>query len=218
MLDRYDGKEIRVMTEDGDVFMGIAESFPSGYGLHEFDRAEESIRIDDVFIFRSDIRKIEVLSEKSEAPAAREYDGLIGQLLERPYRVADILPGQVPENAGGQYFAVERYYLQPERLKVLRRKFAEILLRLNCYYDMCVSFDSCESWEKNPDPEAFAGRVEDFSGNDFLRAVFPGQRAMIDVEPDDTYMTVYDPEDQMLDKLKKLTDAEGLFLWSPPGQ
>lgn len=218
MLERYDGKRIRITTEDGDVFTGSAESFPSGYGLHEFDRAEESIRIRGVFVFRSDIRKIEVLPDSGKAPAARQYDDLIGELLEKTYRVADILPEQVPRHAEGQYFAVERYFLQPERLKVLRRKFAEILLRLNCYYDMSVSFDSCESWERNPDPEAFVGKMLAFSGNDFLRAVFELQGAMIDIEPDDTYMTVFDPEDRLLDRLRRLAEAEGLFLWSPPDQ
>ena len=216
MLSRYEHKKIRITTEDGSVFTGIAETFPSGYGLHEFGRAEESVRIRNVFIFRSDIRRIEELS----APASqnippRAFDDLMGELLEGPYRIADILPERVPADAPGQYFSVERFFLQPERLGTLRRKFAEILLRLNCYYDMAVSFDSCESWEKNPDPESFMDRVIRFSGNEFLRAVFADQRAMIDIEPDDTYMTVYDPRCALTDKLQKLAASEGLFVWDP---
>ena len=39
---------------------------------------------------------------------------------------------------------------------------------------------------------------------------------MIDIEPLDTYMTVYDPDSPFLDRLRKLTAAEGLFLWQPP--
>ena len=140
----------------------------------------------------------------------------MGDLLEGPYWIADILPEQVPETAGGQYFAVERFFLQPERLAPLRRRFASILLRLNCYFDMAVSFDSCVSWEANPDPERFGARLTALSGNDFLRAVFAEQNAMIDIEHDDTYMTVYDPDDRLLDKLRKLAAAEGLFLWRPP--
>ena len=68
----------------------------------------------------------------------------------------DILPEQVPADAAGQYFAVERCFLRPERIFPLRRKYAELLLRLNCYADMAVSFNSCASWETNPDPETFA--------------------------------------------------------------
>ena len=216
MLSRYEGKRLRITTEDGSVFAGDAAVFPSGYGLHEFDRAEESILIEQTHIFHSDIRKIELLSEDKSPIAPRQFDDLMGDLLEGPYRIVDVLPEQVPANADGQYFSVERYYLQPERIRVLRRRFAEILLRLNCYHDMAVSFDSCETWEKNPDPETFALRLEELSGNSFLRAVFEAQGAMIDIEHDDTYMTVYDPDSMLMEKLRALASAEGLFVWSPP--
>ena len=217
MLSRYSNKRLRLTTEDGEVFTGVGEAYPSGYGLHVFDRAEESLLIGGVHIFQSDIRKIEILSDAEALPAAPgQYDQLMGDLLEGPYWIMDVLPEQVPADAGGQYFAVERYYLQPERLRVLRRKYAEILLRLNCYYDMAVSFDSCESWEIDPDPESFAEKVSALTGNAFLRAVFASRGTMIDYEPCDTYMTVYDPKGAFLDILQKLTAAEGLFLWQPP--
>ena len=217
MLFRYQDKEIRVTTKDGSVFTGIAEVFPSGYGLHEFDREEEGIQLDGVIIFKSDIQTIEEPSKDiSETANPRRYDDMMGNLLEGPYRIMDILPGQVPANAAGQYFAVERYFLQPERIGSLRRKYAEILLRLNCYYEMTVSFDSCMSWETNPDPEKFADRVVCLSGNDFLRAVFAEQNVMIDYDHNDTYMTVYDPDSAMLDKIRALAAAGGLFVWSPP--
>ena len=217
MLSRYNDKLLRITAEDGSVFTGPAEALPSGYGLHEFGRAEESLRIDDVILFKSDIKTIEILPESgSGGILPRQFDDRMGDLLDGPYWIVDILPEQVPEAADGQYFAVERFFLQPERIAPLRRKFASILLRLNCYYDMAVSFDSCESWEKNPDPGRFAERLAALSGNDFLRAVFAEQNAMIDIEHDDTYMTVYDPDSRLLGKLKKLAAAEGLFLWSPP--
>ena len=217
MLNRYQNKKIKVTTEDGAEFTGIADVFPSGYGLHEFDRAEESIQLDDVIVFKSDIRKIEELSDAAPDEAdARRFDEMMGELLEGPYWIVDILPEQVSADAGGQYFAVERYYLQPERIRALRRRYAEILLRLNCYYDMAVSFDSCASWETNPDPEAFAERVVGLSGNDFLRVVFAEQNAMIDCEPEETYLTVYDPDAALQPLLTALAAAEGFFIWSPP--
>lgn len=219
MLKRFQNKKVRVTTEDGMVFAGAAEVFPSGMGLHEFGRAEESIRLGDTYIFLSDIAKVEVLSESgTEAADPRRFDDMMGTLLEGPYQVADILPEQVPAESGGQYFAVERYFLQPRRLRALRLRFAEILLRLNCYYAMAVSFDSCESWEEDPDPERFALRLADMSGNEFLRAVFPDRNAMIDIDNCDTFMTVYDPDNAISDKLRCLTQAEGLFLWRAPSQ
>ena len=216
-LHRYQDKEVRITAEDGAVFTGIAEVFSSGYGLHEFDREEEGIQLDDVILFKSDIRSVEELPETaSEAVDPRRFDELMGALLEGPYWIVDILPGQVSADAAGQYFAVERYFLRPERIVPLRRKYAEILLRLNCYHDMAVSFDSCASWETNPDPEAFAAHVAALSGNEFLRAVFAEQNVMIDYDHNDTYLTVYDPDWALLDKLRALAAAEGLFVWRAP--
>ena len=140
-------------------------------------------------------------------------DELIECLLEGPCWIADILPEQVPKDSDGQYFAVERYYLQAGRIQALHRRFAEILLRLNCYFEMAVSFDAGESWEYDPNPEIFAGRLAGLPGNGFLRAMFTEQRAMVDIAGDDTYMTVYDPDSRILDKLRMLAGAEGLFVW-----
>ena len=217
MLHRYQDKEVRITTEDGSVFTGIAEVFPSGYGLHEFGREEEGIQLDDVIMFKSDIQSIEELSKlATEAADPRRFGNMMGELLEGPYWIVDILPEQVPADAKGQYFAVERYFLQPERIVPLRRKYAEILLRLNCYVDMAVSFDACASWETNPDPEAFAARIAGLSGNEFLRAVFAEQNAMIDYDHNDTYLTVYDPGAALLDIVSSLAAAAGLFVWCPP--
>ncbi len=83
-----------------------------------------------------------------EAAGPRRYDDWMGELLEGPYWIVDILPEQVDAHAAGQYFAVERYFRQPERILPLSRKYAEILLRLNCYADMTVSFDSCVSFTR----------------------------------------------------------------------
>ena len=143
-------------------------------------------------------------------------DKLIDDLLEGPYWIVDILPEQVPAESGGRYFAVEGYFLQPERISALRRKFAEILLKLNCYWEMAVSFDNGAGWEKNPDPEKFAESLVSLPENGFARVMFEKEWAMIDIEPDDTYMTVYDPDLRLMDKLRALAAAEGLFVWSPP--
>ncbi len=143
------------------------------------------------------------------------FDTLIEELLQGPCMVADILPEQVPAEAGGQYAAVEQYYLQPKRLKKLRRKFARILLALNCYADMCVSWDAGEHWERNPDPETFVKKILRFSGHDYLRVIFEADKVMIDLDHTDTYMTVYDPGHRFTERIGRLAAAEGLFLWAP---
>ena len=61
-LYQYEGKIVRVIDVDGRAFTGIPVAFPAGYGFHEFNRDEESIRLNDYQLFESDIAQIRVLS------------------------------------------------------------------------------------------------------------------------------------------------------------
>ena len=72
----------------------------------------------------------------------------IESLLEKPYWLIDVLPKQVPAGSAGQYFKAERYLLS--WLDEISWKFARILIRLNCYYDLQVSTDG-ETWILNAD-------------------------------------------------------------------
>ena len=69
-LFKYEDKLVRVTDINGYEFTGVAETFPSGYGLHEFNREEECIEIGDYVIFESDIEKVEFLPTLEEAKAA----------------------------------------------------------------------------------------------------------------------------------------------------
>ena len=39
---------------------------------------------------------------------------------------------------------------------------------------------------------------------------------VIDYDHNDTYLTVYDPDSALIEKIRALAAAEGLFLWQPP--
>ena len=60
-LYQYDGKIVRVIDVDGRAFTGVAISFPADYGYHEFNRDEESIKIEDYQLFESDMAEINEL-------------------------------------------------------------------------------------------------------------------------------------------------------------
>ena len=60
-LDQYEGKIVRVIDVDGRAFTGVAVSFPADYGFHEFNRDEESVKIEDYQLFESDIAEIKEL-------------------------------------------------------------------------------------------------------------------------------------------------------------
>lgn len=135
---------------------------------------------------------------------------MMEELLNKPYWVIDFLPRQVPAKGGGQFFAVEEYYLRSP----LRRGFAEILLKLNCYYDIEVCEPETEKWQKNPPPEALFSWIADNEKD--LCVLLPAENALITANRDDLYMTVYGPSEELLQLLRSLAAASGLFLWQPP--
>ena len=60
-LYQYDGKIVRVIDTQGRAYTGAAVSFPVDYGYHEFNRDEESIKLEDYQLFESDIAEIKKL-------------------------------------------------------------------------------------------------------------------------------------------------------------
>ena len=103
--------------------------------------------------------------------------------------------------------------LQKDRIREIYRRYAEILIRLNCYYSMAVSFDCGESWEEDPEPAVFVQKVLEAPQTAQLRVLFPAQNAMIDLDVGYTDLAVYDPDSNILDLLRPMLLAEGFFLW-----
>ena len=145
-----------------------------------------------------------------------KYDRKIEQLIDGPYWVADILPKRVPAGKPDRYFDVEWYFLQKDRIREIYRRYAEVLIRLNCYYSMAVSFDNGEAWEETPAPSAFVQKVLEAPDTAQLRVLFPELNAMIDLDFGYTDLAVYDPDSKILDLFRSLLLAEGFFLW--PGE
>ena len=138
---------------------------------------------------------------------------MIEAYFDAPYWVVDPLPEQVPPDSPGRFFAAERYWLRPERLRDLRRRFGGLLLRLNCYEDMEIMTPQGEGFGLNPEPEKLMSLL---CGEEKDLCVFlPGGDALITVNHDDIYMTVYHPSENLLRRLRLLAGSEGLFVWKP---
>ena len=148
----------------------------------------------------------------------RNFMNSIENLPEAPYWVIDPLPKQVPADGEGQYFAVERALLSHPQIDALHRKFTNILLKLNCYYDFLVSFGGGDTFAENPAPETLAETVarNASDGTGFVHILIPSETALLIFCGDDTCLTVCSPSDALLDLLRPLAMAEGLFLWQPP--
>ncbi len=137
----------------------------------------------------------------------------IEALLEKPYWVVDFLPSRVPENSGGQFFAAEQYFLKSFRGDELRRKFADFLLKLNCYYAFRVCRDDETDGTDNPDPEVFAEWILQNKGT--VSIILPEEGSLITLSSDDTHMTVFDPSADLLARIRTLAGVDGLFVWKP---
>lgn len=107
-LFKYEDKLVRVTDKWGYTYSGVAETFPSGYGLHEYGREEESIEIGDAVIFAGDIAKVEFLPGYEEA-------------------VASIPPGRYRHFKGRDYevIAVARHSETEEPMVVYRALYGE---------------------------------------------------------------------------------------------
>ena len=130
------------------------------------------------------------------------------EYLQRPYWVIDILPKQVPKDSPGQYFAVENYFRKEERFAAIKQKLINVILKLNCYRQISIDGESAV----NPPPEHIA---EELRNRDLYLLV---DDSVILSERDDTYMTVFNPDEKLQRLIRTLATAEGLFVWKPPGQ
>ena len=129
----------------------------------------------------------------------------IEDLLQSPYWIIDILPSQVPKDSPGQYFRIEKYFLQGKRLAEIKQKHIDLVLKLNCYRDLAID----EEDEVNPSPERIAGEMR----TRYLYLMVG--ESMILSEPDDTHLTVFNPDPQLLELIRNIASGEGLYVWKP---
>ena len=138
---------------------------------------------------------------------------MIDDLFDKEFWVVDFLPKQVPEKAGGRFFSVEEFYLEPSRYAVMRERFSDILLKLYCYYDLQLFVDDDSEGIANPDPELLASHIKDNQGN--LCILVGASEGLITLSRDDTHMTVYATSEDLLELIRMLVDVVGLFVWKP---
>ena len=129
----------------------------------------------------------------------------IEELLQCPYWIIDILPLQVPKDSPGQYFVVEKYFLQGDQMEKIKQKHIDLILKLNCYRDISIGDEN----EINPSPKYLADEMK----KKYLYIMIG--ESMILSEPDDTHLTVFNPDSQLLDLIRQIASSDGLFVWKP---
>ena len=181
-------------------------------------------------------------NNRPEADTLLIPDSAVDALFESDYCVIDILPKQVPKDSGGRYFAVEEFYLEHPRIEELYRKFANIILKLNCYFNLFVSDEGADvkafvigtssSWSGNPDPALLMNRIlsladdpEDDAGPDipasrYLNIIIESAAsvsgfALLALNRGDTNMTLYNAGPDLTNLVRALAESEGLFVFTP---
>ena len=140
----------------------------------------------------------------------------IDELMAKPYWIIDLLPKQVPANSAGQYFKVEQFFLK--KIETLVRKYCNIILKMNCFCDISLSHNGDE-WVTNPDPETMESRIgaclNKKPTEQTLYIRISSDSTLMVLERDCTYMTIYNPTEELLGMLRMLASSEGLFVWKP---
>ena len=134
------------------------------------------------------------------------------------YWVIDFLPVLVPADGVGQYFAVEEYLRSSEEGKEIYERFVRLLLKLNCYDDLCVTSGEDDEPVINPEPAQLADLVCACRKPGYGLCMRTGSAAVITLNSEDLYMTLYEPDDDLLRLMGMLCASEGLFLRKMPAE
>ena len=95
--------------------------------------------------------------------------------------------------------------MDENHLQQIKQKHINVILKINCYKDISID----EEKEINPSVE----RIEKEMRSRYLYIMIG--ESMILSEADDTHMTLFNPDDELLHLIKDIASREGLFVWKP---
>lgn len=123
-------------------------------------------------------------------------------LLEKSFWVVDFLPEQVSAERSKQYFAVEKFCGKGRYINQLYQKFAYLVIKLSCYFDI----------DGNPSPKIIFESVNGCTTRGYVNFLFADEDVLVTLNGGDLYMTVYNPSQRFVRLLQGLATSEGLFL------
>lgn len=126
-------------------------------------------------------------------------------LLEKSFWVVDFLPEQVSAERSKQYFAVEEFCGKGRYINQLYQKFAYLVIKLSCYFDI----------DGNPSPKIIFESVNGCTTRGYVNFLFADEDVLVTLNGGDLYMTVYNPSQRFVRLLQGLATSEGLFLRNP---
>ncbi|MCR5548274.1 MAG: hypothetical protein K6F25_05940 [Bacteroidales bacterium] len=83
------------------------------------------------------------------------------------------------------------------------------------YCDLKMSTDG-ETWILNASPGDLARRFEESTASHSPLSILIGlDEALVTFSGDDHYLTIYNPDEELLELVRQCAQAEGLFVWGP---
>lgn len=140
-----------------------------------------------------------------------DINSIIEELMNKKPHLIDIFPRKVPQKSDNRYFGVERYF-QRNRADIDRR-FTAVILKLLCYYDMTLETE--DGLAEDPAAEELSALLEKCfrGGTGFVNILLNECEALIMLNSDDLYMTVYNAEGEAAELISQLARSEGLFYY-----
>lgn len=135
----------------------------------------------------------------------------IEHLLNKECYVIDYLPESVSGESNGQFFDVEYYVLNGNKMTQLKDKFVNVILKLMCYYRISILPD--ETWIESPNPEMIENiiteRMVNHSGT--LNCWFEDEDMLLVFDWDCLYLATYNVPAKCRKIFEQIACSEGLF-------
>ena len=88
-----------------------------------------------------------------------------------------------------------------------------MLLKLNCYHDLVVYRGERPRGRANPSPRKLERWVR--ANRETLAIHLTSADALVTIDTDATNMTLYHPSPALLELVRAVAAASGLFVWQP---
>lgn len=138
------------------------------------------------------------------------YDDISEKLFEKDYAVIDFLPEQVSKEKADAYSRTEKFYLDEAQRRELYRRFAYVLIKLSSYYDFVI----CDNgkWYHDHPLAVLSKKITGLTETAYVNILLPEIEALITFNGGDLYMTVYNYDETLFNRIKQLALSEGLFV------
>lgn len=138
------------------------------------------------------------------------YADHIEKLLKKECYIIDFLPKQVENFNDAQFFDVEYYLLNSEKYYMIKDKFVGVILKLMCYYHMCILWNGMVD---RPKPELIENAISEIMSNHSgtLNCIFPDENILLVFDWDCLNLSVYNPSEKSKQLFEQIAFSEGLF-------